>query len=111
MARYDDLHTGVIAYATLLSSIFLVVIILLVRALCCYWVEAEDARKLANAHYVSSDLEISEQKGQLDGYGKETVEVAAPTEEDPDAKSSKEVIRIPVERARDLLLAELSDDE
>lgn len=105
MARYDDLHTGTIAYATFLSSIVLIVIILLIRALCYYWVEGEEARKLADAHYVTSDQEISDQKAMLDGYQKVKIEI--PAMGDVEAKT-EERIHIPLSRAKELLIEEWS---
>lgn len=112
MARYDDLNTGVIAYATFLSSIALVVIILLIRALCYYWVESEDARKLADAHYTASDEEISEQKAMVDGYLKVMVEVPAPAGAEGEAAepTTEERIHIPVTRAKEILLEEWNKD-
>ena len=108
MARYDDLDTGAIAYATFLSCILLILIILLVRALCFYWVEGENDRKLADAHYVSADQVISEQKAQISGYGVAEVEVAAPADsQEPAAPKLEERIHIPVEKAKELLLNEL----
>lgn len=102
--RYDDLATGAIAYATLVSCIVLVVTILGVRALTCAWVEGEEVRKTANAHYVASDQEIGEQKARLGGYEKRMVEVLGGGE---DAKPEmKEQISIPIDRAKELLLGE-----
>lgn len=111
MARYDDLHTGTIAYATLLSCIVLVVIILLVRALTCSWLEGEDQRKLAESHYITSDREIASQQEKLAVYEKYTVEVAAEggADADPNAEPvEQERIRIPLDRAKDLLMKEFS---
>ena len=114
MARYDDLETGSIAYATFLSCILLIIIILLVRALCYSWLEGEDDRKLADAHYVTADAEISEQKSNLSGYKKVMVEVMPPPAEDgqpsaaADEPKLEERIRIPIDRAKELLLEELS---
>lgn len=107
--RYDDLATGTIAYATLLSCILLVITILSIRALCCAWVESEEARKTLNAHYYSSDEEISEQKAVLAGYTKEIVQVTDSTEENADPMDV-EKLRIPIERAKSLIIEELGGD-
>ena len=105
MARYDDLSTGPIAYAAFVSTIILVVIILLVRALCYSWVEAEDSRKLVDSHYTTSDNTIAEQKARIADYGKALVEVPAPEGSDPSAAPSQEErLRIPVARAKEILL-------
>lgn len=108
VARYDDLNTGAIAYATLVSCILLLITILLVRALCCAWVEGEEARKTDNAHYVTADAEIGEQKARLDGYWTKAVEVP-PADDTVDAEPTQETrVLIPLERARELLLKELA---
>ncbi len=112
MARYDDLSTGPIAYAALVSTILLVVIILMVRALCYSWVEAEDDRKFADAHYTASDIEIAAQKGRISGYGKMEVEVPAPEGSAPDAPPAKEErLLIPVASAKDALLEDWSSQK
>jgi hypothetical protein len=109
------LNTGPIAYAAFVSSILLLIIILLVRALCYGWINAEDVTKLTEAHYVSADAEIAEQKARIANYGKSMVEVAPPAGEVSDggqAAPSKPVeeerLHIPMERAKELLLNDLS---
>ncbi len=114
MARYDDLNTNAIAYTTFVSAIILLLLILLGRALCYTWIEAEDEHKLADAHYVSSDQEISEQKQVLTGYKKVQVELPpAPGETDPQAEPqvlTEERVHIPIQRAESLLLEELASE-
>ena len=105
MARYDDLSTGPIAYAAVVSTIVLAVIILLVRALTYSWVEGEEERKLVDAHYVSADAAIAEQKATITGYRKEMVDVPPPEGSPADAKPTQEErLRIPVTQAKELLL-------
>ncbi len=115
MARYDDLNTSAIAYATLISTIVFVIVVLLVRALCYYWVEGELDRKLADAHYVSADAEISDQKERISGYQKviETPDEQSGEPAEGDAKPAEPVEKflIPVETAKDLLLEELTGDK
>lgn len=106
--RYDDLATGAIAYAALISCIVLLITILGVRALTCAWVEGEEERKTANAHYYASDEKISEQKSRLVGYEKRTVEVLGSGEADA-APTMEEQISIPIDRAKELLMTELGD--
>ena len=115
--RYDDLYTGTIAYATLVSVIVLIVTILSIRALTCAWVEGEEQRKTADAHYTSSDEIISEQKALLAGYEKEMVEVTVTPPEGQDGNTEQgsepttkmeERIHIPIDRARDILMEELA---
>jgi hypothetical protein len=107
MARYDDLNTGSIAYATFVGSILLLIIILLVRALCYSWIDSEDARKLNDGHYASSDAVISEQKARISGTGKETVTVPPPVGQENAQPTQVERLRIPVDQAKDLLLKEM----
>lgn len=113
MARYDDLNTSAIAYATFISAILLFVIILLVQSLTYNWILGEDERKLAESHYTESDNEIAKQKAKLDAYAKETIEVippapsgAAPTEP---VKPVSELRRhIPIKQAQSLIMKELN---
>lgn len=111
MARYDDLNTSAIAYTTFVSSILLVIIILLGRALCYAWIGGEDDRKLANAHYTSSDQMISKQKSAIDKF--ETVKVEVPPDagadpNNPPAAVYEDRLHIPVSEAKKLLLQELT---
>lgn len=112
MARYDDLNTSSIAYATFISSIVLLVVILLVQALTYNWILGEDDRKLTVSHYGSSDSEIARQKARLDGYQQVEVEVtppssgAAPTE--PVVPVKEKRLHIPMKQAQSLILKELS---
>ncbi|MEZ6081099.1 MAG: hypothetical protein R3C56_37175 [Pirellulaceae bacterium] len=76
MARYDDLNTGPIAYAAFVSSVMLLVTILLVRALNYSWVEAQESKRLADAHFVDSDAEIARQKSEIANYAKVQVPAA-----------------------------------
>lgn len=105
MARYDDLSTGPIAYAAFVSTVILLVVILLARALCYSYVESEDAIKLTNAHYVESDVEIARQKSQIATYAKVEIPVAAADGEATGAAPKmEERLHIPVARAEQLLL-------
>lgn len=107
MARYDDLNTTAIGYATLVSTILLLIIILLVRSLCYYWVEGEADRKLADTHYVEADAAIGDQRARLSGYGKEMVTVTVG--EGAEAKAEEvQRLHIPLEDAQRLLLGELA---
>lgn len=109
LARYDDLNTGAIAYASLVSCILLVVIILCMRALTCAWIESGEAAQTANAHYVSADSEISEQKARLAGYEIQKIETI-PTAEDGTTGEPivSERFQIPLSRAKELVIDELN---
>ena len=109
MARYDDLKTGPIAYAAFASTVILLVVILLVRALCYSWVESEDAKRLADAHYVGSDAEIARQKSEIASYAK--VQVPAVVAEGAQAGAEppmEDRLHIPVAVAEELLLQDWS---
>ncbi len=118
MARYDDLNTSAIAYATALSAILLVVIILLVQSLTYNWILGEDERKLADSHYTASDNEIASQKAKLDVFEKVKIEVippaAAPAADGSapaaSTESAKPVfedrIHVPMKQAQTLIMKE-----
>ncbi len=113
MARYDDLNTTSIAYATFISAVVLFVIILLIQALTYNWLTGEAERKLATSHYISADAEIKKQKARLDGYQQVMVEVIPPAADGAVAAeavtSTKEKrIYIPMEQAESLILKEFN---
>ncbi len=116
MARYDDLNTSAIAYATFVGSVFLLIVILLIRALCYYWVEGEIDSKLANSHYVEADAAIQAQKDMVNRNEKVTVQIAVEGGDEAAATGESatqdvELIHIPVDRAAELLLNELAKPE
>ncbi len=105
MARYDDLNTSVIGYATILSALLLVVIIVGVEALCYHWENVEEKNK-EKYEYVTSTQVLDQQKKSLSQY--EWVKVPAPEpekgkEKEPDGKR----LQIPLERAQEIILSEL----
>ncbi len=105
MARYDDLNTSIIGYATILSALLLVVIIFGVEALCYHWENVEQAKK--DKYEYTSSLEIlDQQKKSLTGYGWVTVPAPEPEkgkEKEPDGQR----LQIPLETAEKLILKEL----
>ncbi len=111
MARYDDLNTSSIAYATFVSAVILLVVILLVQALTYNWILGEDERKLSTSHYITSDAEIAKQKAMLDGYKQLMVDVIPPaaagaTTSEPVASVQEKRLHIPVKQAQSLILKE-----
>lgn len=111
MARYDDLNTTAIAYTTFISSIVLVIIILLGRASCYAWIETEDQRKLSGASYEVSDRMIGEQKALLNGYSRIKVELPPVEGADPATPPQfEERVRIPIEKAKELLLKDFASE-
>lgn len=118
MARYDDLKTGAIAYATFISAVLLLVIVLLLQALTFSWIEGEDHRKLSDSHYTSSDEKIAKQKAQLDQYAEVMVEIPPPPSAEPPVDGAEKVqptmekrLHIPVTQAQSLLKSELGKSE
>lgn len=112
MARYDDLNTRAIAYATFISAVLLLVIILLVQALTYNWLLGEDERKLAGSHYTASDNEIDRQKDKLNVLRKVKIEVIPPTPvgappTEPVKPVLEERIHIPLRQAQSVILKEL----
>ncbi len=109
MSHYDDLKTGAIAYAAFVSTIILLVVILLVRALCYGLIEAEESKKLSNASYVTADKEIARQKSQIAKFAK--IEVPAVSDSADATPKTEDQLHIPVARATQLLLKEWSGAE
>ena len=112
MARYDDLNTSAIAYATFISAILLLVIILLVQSLTYNWILGEDERKLSESHYTNSDNEIAAQKAKLDVFEEVMIEVIPPAADGADPKEpvksvSEKRLHVPVKQAQSLILKEL----
>ncbi len=111
MARYDDLNTSAIAYATFVSSILLLVIVLLVQSLTFNWILGEDERKLADSHYTTSDNEIAAQKAKLEVFEKVMVEVIPPAADGAaPGEAAKPVtekrIHVPIKQALTSILKE-----
>jgi hypothetical protein len=104
MARYDDLNTNMIAYATVLSIVVLVIVLQGTQALTYSMVNYEDARKEKSASDTPGKLK-SDQLAVLNGYKKGVV----PDESATTAGAMKEVFMIPIEEAKKLVLQEFSN--
>lgn len=102
MARYDDLNTKMIAYATVLSIVVLVIVLQGLQALTYSLVNSEDARKIGSKSDASA-VAKSEQLASLDGYKKLNV----PDETSATAGATKEIFQIPISEAKKLVLQEL----
>ncbi len=112
MARYDDLSTGPIAYAAFVSTVLLLVTILLVRALSFSWIEFEEAKRLVDAHFVASDVEVARQKAEIADYAKVQVPGVVPQGAKAGAEPPMEDrLHIPVAVAQELLRKEWSATE
>jgi hypothetical protein len=103
MARYDDLNTKMIAYATVLSIVVLVIVLQGLQALTYALVNSEDERKMSSKTDAAA-VAKGEQLASLDGYKKLNV----PDEASAAAGASKEIFQIPVTEAKTLVLQELS---
>lgn len=111
MARYDDLNTSTIAYATLLSCLGLLLTVLLIQALTFGWINGEEQRKLAESHYTTADEDIAAQKSKLAAYAEEMIEIIPPTEANsttPPKPEQVKRIHIPISQAQALLKNELN---
>ena len=107
MARYDDLNTRMIAYATVLSVVILVIILQGTQALCYTMVNYERARKDTKIIDAATTIK-GEQLESLNGFKRvEVVDEAAELKKG-EAQPMKKVIRIPVRDAQKLILKELS---
>ena len=112
MARYDDLNTKMIVYWAILSIIILIVLLQLLQALCynmVSWTENKTGR--TGSEVGKPEIYKSEQLERLNGYKKEKVEgdrLPAPKEGDPEPKKDVFYINIPIERAQEIILKELS---
>jgi len=106
MARYDDLPAGKIAYATVISVLILIAIIQGTQALCYNMVNTAQEQKLAGSEYTSSKAVIGEQLKSLNGYTRVAVPPEMGADGKPTGAAPKTMLRIPVDRAIDLILQE-----
>lgn len=104
MARYDDLNTNMIAYATVLSIVVLVIVLQGTQALTYSMVNYEDARKESRSSDTPGKVK-SEQLAALSGYKKGSV----PDESAATPGAMKEVFMIPIEEAKKLVIQEFSN--
>ena len=107
MARYDDLNTKMIAYAAVLSTVILVIILQATQALCYNMVTSESAKKESN----KSDHALAikrEQLSSLNGFNRaDVIDEAAPPPGKGEEAATKKVIRIPIDQAQQKIINEL----
>lgn len=106
MARYDDLDTRMIGFATVISCLLLVAILQGTQALCYNMANAEEERKLQGSEYRSSKAVISEQLTSLSGYQRVAVPPAVGTDGKPVEGAPTSRLQIPLSRATELLIEE-----
>lgn len=111
MARYDDLDTKFIAFATLISCLLLVAILQGTQALCYNMTNAEEAKKLENSEYHSSKAIIGDQLKSLSGYQRVAVPPAVGTDGKPVVGGPTSRLQIPLERASELLIKEAKSEK
>lgn len=110
MARYDDLNTKTIAYATIFSGWLLVLVIFLVQGLSYYWESTEEARKRDRSEYTSSLKVLQDQRASMSKY--EWVSLPPPeVTEGQTAPEPQRRLQIPIERAKELILQEVSSQD
>lgn len=108
MARYDDLNTKMIAYATVLSVVILVIVLQGTQALCYSMMNYERARKDTKI-IDAATIAKSEQIESLSGFKRvETIDELAEPPKKGEAPAMKKVIHIPVDEAQKLILKELA---
>jgi hypothetical protein len=103
MARYDDLNTNMIAYATVLSIVVLVIVLQGAQALTYSMVHYEDVRKESKKSDTAAQVK-SDQIATLNGYKK----VAVADEKSDVPGATKNVLMIPIEVAKKLVIQDLS---
>ena len=111
MARYDDLNTKMIAYATVLSVVILVIVLQGTQALCYSMLNYERSRKDTKIIDAATKIK-SEQLESLGGLAKrvEVIDESAPIAKKGEQPTMKKVIRIPIQEAQKLILKELGSN-
>ncbi len=109
MARYDDLNTKMIAYATVLSVVILVIVLQGTQALCYSMLNYERSLKKDTKIIDAATKIKSEQLESLSGLAKrvEVIDESAPIAKKGEQPTMKKVIRIPIQEAQKLILKEL----
>ncbi len=109
MARYDDLNTKMIAYATVFSVVILVIVLQGVQALCYNMLNYENSRKDTPIIDAATKTK-SEQILSLNGFkAAEVIDETAPQPKKGENPTMKPVIHIPVSEAQKLILKELGN--
>ena len=103
MARYDDLNTNMIAYGTVLSIVVLVIVLQGAQALTYSMVHFEDIRKESKTSDTAAKVK-SDQIATLNGYKK----VAVADEKSDTAGATKNVLMIPIDEAKKLVIQDFS---
>ncbi len=106
MARYDDIDTKFVFFASIVSCLLLVAILQGTQALCYNMNNAVDQKRLDASEYVESAKIIGEQKATLAGYKKVSVPPALGADGKPVSDKPTTQIRIPLEEAERLILEE-----
>lgn len=108
MARYDDLNTKMIAYATVLSVVILVIVLQGTQALCYSMVNYERARKDTKI-IDAATIAKSEQLESLNGFRRvETIDELAEPPKKGETPAMKKVIQMPLAEAQKLILKDLA---
>jgi hypothetical protein len=106
MARYDDLNTSTIGFATVFSALLLIVIIVGMQGLSYYWENSENERKKDRSEYTESLKVLKEQADSLGQY--EWVAVPAPEAGPGETQlPPSKRLQIPINRAKELILNEM----
>ncbi len=107
MARYDDINAPMVAYAAIISCVFLFVVIQATQALTYFWTNQAEERALANFEYRSSVNSIREQRSSLSGYKWVVPQVEQEEGQPAPTETAEKKLHIPIERAQEVVLAEM----
>lgn len=102
MARYDDLNTRMIGFATVLSALLLIVIIFGVQALSYHWENFAEAEKQKGT-YESSLKILAEQRKSMDHFAWVKVPAPEPEKGQPKADDTQR-LQIPIEKAMEMVI-------
>lgn len=105
MARYDDLNTNMIGYATVLSCVVLVLVLQGVQALSNGMIQSESDRKISLSSAEPTEAKNA-QLARLEGFTKSTVPDTTSTVEG----ATKEVFSLPIGDAKAMVLKQFAGE-
>lgn len=105
MARYDDINSKIVLYATVLSAVVLFGLIQAGQAMYFYLGNTVEERRLASSNYLASKAVIAEQRASVGEY--RWVKEPPATE----GEEAKKRLNIPLEQAKKVILQEIDTVE
>ena len=101
MARYDDINSKMVLYATITSCLLLFAVIQATQALTYYWKFKAETKTLDDSEYTLATKVIREQEDRLDGYQWFKL---PPVEENGEPLKR---LKIPIEQAKKIVEQEM----